>query len=349
MPTVGAFLTIGPILGPLIGSVLVQSVLGWRWIANVVAIASFFIAVFTFPFLPETYTPLLLARRAERMRHMTRNWAYRSKSEEAQSSIGDFAERYLLRPARMLTLEPILLMMTLYVSVSFGKSSPLSSAMNRNQLTSCRTVVQLLPGIPNIVHSGARLGPDDCQSSADLHPRGCHYRRSTTFVYDQLQMGTERQRRTTSGDKTLAHDGRRRLASSWNVPLRLDKLRYHESLASNLVRNSHWLRYPLDQHAGHELHHRLLQDLCELGHSCQHLLEILVRCWISDLSVSVAIAALIKHDTNPFTRTSMYAAIGVKWGTTILALLAVAMIPIPILFYYFGAKIRAKSKWQPPL
>lgn len=31
MPTVGCFLTIGPIFGPLVGSVLVQSRLGWQW------------------------------------------------------------------------------------------------------------------------------------------------------------------------------------------------------------------------------------------------------------------------------------------------------------------------------
>lgn len=159
-------------------------------------------------------------------------------------------------------------------------------------LTPCRSIVQLLPGIPNIIHSGAWLGSDDCQSSAHLHPRGRHRSRSTTFVYDQLQMGPERQRGATSGDKTFTHDGWRCRAPSWNVRLCLDKLRYHESLASNLVRNSHWLRYPLDQHAGHELHHRLLQDLCELSHSRKHLLAIPVRCWISDLGVSVALIVL---------------------------------------------------------
>lgn len=44
----------------------------------------------------------------------------------------------------------------------------------------------------------------------------------------------------------------------------------------------------------------------------------------------------------------MYASIGVKWGTSILGLLAVALAPVPVLFYVFGEKIRAGSKWVPP-
>jgi MFS transporter, DHA1 family, multidrug resistance protein len=83
-------------------------------------ISSFAIAAVTFPVMCETYPPLLLARRARRLRVMTQNWALRAKSEESQSDINDFAERYLLRPARMLVLEPILLLFSLYISVSFG-------------------------------------------------------------------------------------------------------------------------------------------------------------------------------------------------------------------------------------
>lgn len=124
MPTVGCFLTIGPIFGPLVGSALVHSSLGWRWIANVTAIVSLAIALLTFPLMPETYSPILLSQRANRLRHMTRNWAIRSKWDETESSLGDFAERYLLRPMRMLVLEPILLFMTIYISLSFGNLKP---------------------------------------------------------------------------------------------------------------------------------------------------------------------------------------------------------------------------------
>lgn len=48
-------------------------------------------------------------------------------------------------------------------------------------------------------------------------------------------------------------------------------------------------------------------------------------------------------------RRALYASIGVKWGTALLGGLAVALAPVPVLFYIFGARIRARSKWVPPM
>ncbi|EMT68643.1 Putative drug/proton antiporter YHK8 [Fusarium odoratissimum] len=39
----------------------------------------------------------------------------------------------------------------------------------------------------------------------------------------------------------------------------------------------------------------------------------------------------------------MYAAMTPQWAGTLLGLLEVAMIPIPFVFWRYGAKIRAKS------
>lgn len=48
--------------------------------------------------------------------------------------------------------------------------------------------------------------------------------------------------------------------------------------------------------------------------------------------------------TLPLAGPSMYAALTPQWAGTLLGLLEVAMIPIPIVFYRYGAKIRSKSK-----
>lgn len=87
------------------------------------AIISLAVTLVTLPLLSETYSPKLLSQRASRLRHLTHNWALRSKSDEIETSITDFAERYLLRPLRMLVLEPILALITLYISVCFGESA----------------------------------------------------------------------------------------------------------------------------------------------------------------------------------------------------------------------------------
>lgn len=119
MPCTGTFLMIGPILGPIIGSVIVHS-LGWRWIFNITALVTFSIILMLIPVATETYAPVLLARRASHMRHLTRNWALRAKSEETESNLGNIVETCLTRPAKMLVLEPILLSLSTYISVVFG-------------------------------------------------------------------------------------------------------------------------------------------------------------------------------------------------------------------------------------
>lgn len=83
---------------------------------------SLVIAVITFPAMTEGYSPILLSRRAKRLRHMTRNWALRAKFEETETNLRDLADRYLQRPAKMLVLEPILLLVSIYMSFVFGES-----------------------------------------------------------------------------------------------------------------------------------------------------------------------------------------------------------------------------------
>lgn len=48
--------------------------------------------------------------------------------------------------------------------------------------------------------------------------------------------------------------------------------------------------------------------------------------------------------TLPLAGTKMYEALSPQWAGTLCGLLAVVMIPVPFVFWRFGARIRAKSK-----
>ncbi|KAH0533501.1 Ascochitine biosynthesis cluster MFS transporter, partial [Trichoglossum hirsutum] len=45
----------------------------------------------------------------------------------------------------------------------------------------------------------------------------------------------------------------------------------------------------------------------------------------------------------------MFKRLGVNWAASLLGFVALAMIPIPIAFYIYGAKIREKSKFAPTM
>jgi hypothetical protein len=45
----------------------------------------------------------------------------------------------------------------------------------------------------------------------------------------------------------------------------------------------------------------------------------------------------------------MFNNLGIEWASTLLGCLAVLCIPIPVLFYLFGKKLRQKSKFAPTM
>ena len=71
-------------------------------------------------FVPETYAPVILSRRAKVRRHETKNWALHAKIDEQQTRPSAMVNRYLFRPVRMLIQEPILILLTLYMSFIYG-------------------------------------------------------------------------------------------------------------------------------------------------------------------------------------------------------------------------------------
>ena len=64
-------------------------------------------------FIDESYPPVLLARKASKIRFETQNWAVRSKGQEAGTSIREMARKYLIVPLEMF-IDPICFFINLY-------------------------------------------------------------------------------------------------------------------------------------------------------------------------------------------------------------------------------------------
>ena len=43
--------------------------------------------------------------------------------------------------------------------------------------------------------------------------------------------------------------------------------------------------------------------------------------------------------------TRMYTSLGVAWATSVLAFISLALMPFPIVFWFYGKKIRSWSKF----
>jgi MFS family permease len=118
MPILNRFpcrLSMGPCLGPLIGGWIAIGTHGWRWIYWTLFIFLGCIFVFTC-FAPETYAPILLKKKAARMRKEHNTNAYRAQSELNQISLSQTLKISLTRPFIFMFCEPIVLCMSIFLS-----------------------------------------------------------------------------------------------------------------------------------------------------------------------------------------------------------------------------------------
>lgn len=51
----------------------------------------------------------------------------------------------------------------------------------------------------------------------------------------------------------------------------------------------------------------------------------------------------------PLFTVQMYDALGVRWATLLLAFVCLLMVPIPWIFYKYGAQIRKRSAYSQPV
>ncbi|EIM92287.1 MFS general substrate transporter [Stereum hirsutum FP-91666 SS1] len=111
----------GPTLGPIIGSAVAeQPKFGWRWTEYLVVILTSTVISFNIMFLPETFAPALLSAKARRLRLKTGRWELHSRQEMQDFAIETFVEKNLTRPLRMIVLEPMVGVLTLYNSFAYG-------------------------------------------------------------------------------------------------------------------------------------------------------------------------------------------------------------------------------------
>ncbi|KAJ5450589.1 Major facilitator superfamily multidrug transporter mdrA [Penicillium daleae] len=111
---------LGPVLGPIIGGFLGMNE-GWKWVMGFLGIFSGAVWIMGSLFMPETYAPVLLRRRAEKLSKLTGK-VYRSKIEidQGKLSLKESFKIALSRPWILLFREPIVFLLSLYMAIIYG-------------------------------------------------------------------------------------------------------------------------------------------------------------------------------------------------------------------------------------
>lgn len=110
----------GPSIGPIVSGFIEVAGVDWRWvywILTMFAGACFFLIIFT---LPETYAPIILAKKAKRLRKETGEDRWYAPIERKQTDFRTRLNDIVFKPFIMLALEPMLLVTTIYMSFVYG-------------------------------------------------------------------------------------------------------------------------------------------------------------------------------------------------------------------------------------
>ncbi|PCH37698.1 MFS polyamine transporter [Wolfiporia cocos MD-104 SS10] len=319
--TAGVFL--GPVLGPIVGGFVTTSYLGWRWLFWVMMMFSGACTIIAVIFVPETYAPVLLQKKAKltaffyqarrlRKADPVANANKYAEHERADWSWRGILTRTLYRPLKMLCIEPILLLVTIYMSLVYGilyalfEAIPIIFVSKRGFTLGESGLIFIGVGIGSVI--GAAL----------FHPLSKHYpellRRWRGFpppeqrLFGAMIGGIC----LVVGCFWLGWAGEYR-GVPWYVPA-LGTIPLGMSISMIFIS---FQAYLVDTYLG-----------------------FTASAFAATTMVRSAVGAAF-----PLYTTQMYNKLGISWASTLLGLLGLLLAPSPFLFYRYGTIIRSKSNF----
>lgn len=109
---------LGPVLGPIIGAFITQRE-GWRWAFWTIAIIAGIASIVAFFLTNETYAPVLLERKVNRLRKATGINSFHS-TLQLDITPAERWRRSLLRPMKLMFFSIICALMSLYMAIVYG-------------------------------------------------------------------------------------------------------------------------------------------------------------------------------------------------------------------------------------
>jgi multidrug resistance protein len=110
---------IGPSMGPLVGG-FINYFTFWRWTFWVLLIWSFVLWLAIVFLVPETYHPILLKKKAKKLRKETSDERWLAPTEKVEKSVIKAIGQSLLRPFQLLIFESMVLLLCIYSAILLG-------------------------------------------------------------------------------------------------------------------------------------------------------------------------------------------------------------------------------------
>ncbi|KAI1379592.1 MFS general substrate transporter [Hypoxylon crocopeplum] len=304
---------LGPCIGPIAGGYLIQAA-GWRWVYWLIVILSGILVPLSFVFLRETFPPVLLEGKTRRLRKETGNPNLRSKLTGRLSPKDQF-KLAIVRPMKLLLVTPIVTLMALYVAITYG-------------------ILYLLITTFSFVYTG-QYGFDEGDSGLTFLPAGLGMMIGVV-VFGQL---TDRMVKRNQ-EKGIVHKPEVRLAPVLTIPsgIALPIGLFIYGWTTNF--GVHWIVPMLGVLI-------FSAGLMGVMFCVQNYLLDTYPLYAASVTAAMTVLRSLLGALLPLGGLEMYNALGLGWGNSLLGFVALGLIPIPLVFFIYGERIR--SKFNPKL
>ncbi|KAH9883905.1 major facilitator superfamily transporter [Xylariomycetidae sp. FL2044] len=302
---------LGPSIGPIVGGFLGQSA-GWRWVEGLMAAFTGVLWITCSLLVPETYAPILLRRRAQKLSEITGH-VYVSKMDAGRpkKTLGQEFKVALSRPWILLFREPIVLLTSLYMAIVYGTLYLMFAAFP--------IVFQAQrgwsPGIGGLAFLGIAVGM--------MFSVGYS-------IYDNNRYA-----------KVAEKAGGHAPAEARLPPAIIGAVLLPVGLFWFAWTNGpeiHWI-VPIIASAF------FAAGLVLVFLSLMNYLIDSYTIYAASVLAANSVLRSLFGAAFPLFTTAMYENLGVHWASSIPAFLALACLPFPFLFYKYGDTIRMKCKY----
>jgi multidrug resistance protein len=307
---------LGPVMGPLVAGFIVDSPVSWRWVFWVMMIFAGVCTTIMVILLPETYAPVILLKKMKKLRKEdpvgSKN-LYAEHEQQDWSTMG-VIRRTLFRPFHMLALEPILVLVTIYLSIVYGllyalfEAFPIIFIVKRGFTVSQNGLIFIGIGI------GTSIGATISYYTSVHYPALIKKWKGFPPPEHRLFGAMIGSPILVIGIFWLGWTGQY-VNIPWYVPA-LSTIFVGAGI--NLIFMS-FLSYLVDTY-----------------------LMYSASAFAANTVIRSAAAASF-----PLFTVQLFTNLGVNWACTLLGCIALLFLPSPFLFYKYGAKIRAHSKFAP--
>jgi multidrug resistance protein len=304
----------GPVMGPIVGGYLGELDRGWRYVLWLCTTLCGVLWVVCTALTPETYAPVLLRKRAAALSKKTgKVYISHLDCDGRKQTAGQIITTGLSRPWKLLLLEPIVLIISIYMAIVYA------------------TMYMLFAAYPIIFHE--QRGWSSGATGLCFTAMAVGMIIALTYMVYENERYKKRALATPTGRAPPEARLPVCMIGAIFVPIGLFIFAWTNG------NNIHWIVCLLGT-AIFAVGNVLLYLSC-----INYLVDAYVVYTASCMAGSSVLRSVLGAAFPLFTR-SMYNRLGIHWASSVPAFLALACLPFPFLFARYGARIRKRCRYS---